>query len=65
MAEGTIKTVVGIGFGFIRTADGTDLFFQLSGVSSGSFNDLREGQRVTYTEGRSPKGLIAENVRRA
>jgi CspA family cold shock protein len=51
MAEGTIKKVTDKGFGFITTANGKDLFFHSSAVEGGGFNDLREGQKVTYTEG--------------
>lgn len=64
MAEGTIKKVLDKGFGFIKTADNTDLFFHSSAVQGVSFSDLREGQKVTYTEGRGQKGPCAENVRR-
>ena len=64
MAEGTIKKVLEKGFGFIGTADNEDLFFHSSAVQGGTFADLREGQKVTYTEGRGQKGPCAENVRR-
>ena len=64
MAEGTIKKVLDKGFGFIKTADG-DLFFHSSAVQGGGFKDLREGQKVTFTEGRGEKGPCAENVRPA
>lgn len=64
MAEGTIKKVTDKGFGFIKTADGSDLFFHSSAVEGGGFNDLREGQKVTFTEGMGKKGPCAENVRR-
>lgn len=65
MAEGTIKKLTDKGFGFIKTADGGDLFFHSSAVEGGGFNDLREGQKVTFTEGMGKKGPCAENVRRA
>lgn len=63
MAEGTIKKVMDKGFGFIATANGKDLFFHMSAVQGTSFEDLREGQKVTYTEGMGKKGPCAENVR--
>jgi CspA family cold shock protein len=63
MAEGTIKRVTDKGFGFISTPSGTDMFFHMSNVEGTRFEDLREGQKVSYTEGRGPKGPRAENVR--
>ena len=62
MAEGTIKKVMDKGFGFIKTAGDKDLFFHSSAVKGVDFNDLREGQKVTYTEGMGQKGPCAENV---
>jgi cold shock protein len=63
MAEGTIKKITDKGFGFIETGRGGDLFFHMSNVEGVRFDDLREGQRVSYNEGRGPKGPRAENVR--
>jgi cold shock protein len=65
MAEGSIKKLTDKGFGFINTGTGKDLFFHSSTVQGVSFNELREGQQVTYTEGRGPKGPCAENVKPA
>jgi CspA family cold shock protein len=62
MAEGTIKKLTNKGFGFINTGGGKDLFFHSSSLQGVSFNELREGQRVSYTEGRGQKGPCAENV---
>ena len=62
MAEGTIKRLTEKGFGFIDTGGDKDLFFHHSSVEGASFDDLREGQRVTFTEGRGEKGPRAENV---
>ncbi|MEX1231957.1 MAG: cold shock domain-containing protein [Planctomycetaceae bacterium] len=62
MAEGTIKKLTDRGFGFISTTGGTDLFFHSKALQGVSFEQLHEGQRVTYTEGRGPKGPCAENV---
>jgi len=62
MAEGTIKKITEKGFGFIDTGTGKDLFFHMSAVTGARFEDLYEGQRVTFTEGRGPKGPNAENV---
>ena len=63
MAEGTIKRLTDKGFGFISSESGTDLFFHMSNVEGVQFRDLREGQKVSYTEGRGPKGPRAENVK--
>lgn len=63
MAEGTIKRLMEKGFGFIDTGTNKDMFFHSSNVEGVRFDDLREGQQVTYTEGMGPKGPRAENVR--
>lgn len=65
MAEGTIKRITQKGFGFIEDGTGTDMFFHSSSVEGARFEDLREGQRVSYNVGRGPKGPRAENVRSA
>jgi cold shock protein len=62
MAEGTIKRLTDKGFGFINTGGGEDMFSHSSSVQGVSFDALREGQKVSYTEGRGPKGPRAENV---
>ena len=63
MAEGTVKRLTDKGFGFIDNGSGKDLFFHTSAVEGCRFEDLREGQKVTYNEGRGAKGPRAENVR--
>lgn len=63
MAEGTIKRLTDRGFGFIDDGTDKDMFFHSSSVQQGSFDELREGQRVTYDVGQGPKGPRAENVR--
>jgi CspA family cold shock protein len=62
MAEGTIKRLTDKGFGFIDTGTSQDMFFHSSNVEGVSFDDLREGQTVTYVEGNGPKGPRAEQV---
>lgn len=62
MAEGTIKRLTDKGFGFIDTGTNQDMFFHSSNVEGVSFDELREGQQVTYNEGMGPKGPRAENV---
>jgi CspA family cold shock protein len=63
MAEGTIKRLTDKGFGFIETGSGQDLFFHMSAVQTVRFEDLKQGQRVSFTEGQGPKGPRAENVK--
>jgi CspA family cold shock protein len=63
MAEGIIKKKLGDkGFGFIDVGGGKDLFFHNSAVEGVRFEDLREAQRVSFTEGQGPKGPRAEKV---
>jgi CspA family cold shock protein len=59
--QGTIKKLTDKGFGFIKTG-GEDIFFHSSNVVGTSYESLREGQTVEYTEGMGPKGKRAENV---
>ncbi len=63
MAEGTIKRITDRGFGFIDDGTDKDMFFHSSSVQQGRFDELSEGQRVTYDVGQGPKGPCAENVR--
>ena len=62
MAEGTIKKLMDKGFGFINTGKDKDLFFHSKNLQGVSFEQLQEGQRVSFTEGQGPKGPQAENV---
>ncbi len=63
MSQGTIKKLVSEkGFGFIEGERG-ELFFHHTSVEGVSFETLREGQAVEYSEGRGPKGPRAENVK--
>ncbi|MEO2014447.1 MAG: cold shock domain-containing protein [Fuerstiella sp.] len=63
MAEGTVKRITSKGFGFIEDGTGKDMFFHSSSVEGISFDELTEGQRVTYNVGNGPKGPCAENVK--
>jgi len=62
VAQGTIKRLTDRGFGFIDTGGGQDLFFHMSSLQGVTFEQLREGQAVTYDVGEGPKGPRAENV---
>jgi cold shock protein len=63
MAEGIVKRLTDKGFGFIDTGTGKDIFFHMSAVEGVRFEDLKQGQRVSFSEGQGPKGPRAENVR--
>jgi CspA family cold shock protein len=63
MTEGTIKRLTNKGFGFIDTGTGQDMFFHTSNLEGVSYEELQEGQRVSFNEGQGPKGPRAENVR--
>ena len=63
MAEGTMKRLTDKGFGFIDTGKAKDLFFHSSSLQGVSFDELREGQKVSYTAGQGQKGPCAENVK--
>jgi CspA family cold shock protein len=63
MPSGTIKRLVrDRGFGFIRDDGGQEWFFHRSSVE-GSFDQLNEGQRVSFQEEPSAKGPRAGQVR--
>ena len=63
--SGTIKRLNNKGFGFIAASDGSEYFFHSSACSETRFEDLREGQPVTFERGHGPKGPRGENVRLA
>jgi CspA family cold shock protein len=60
--NGTIKRMTDKGFGFIATTEGVEYFFHQSACASTPFDQLREGQSVSFTVGQGPKGPRAENV---
>jgi CspA family cold shock protein len=62
--NGTLKRLVSDkGFGFVQAEDGTEYFFHQSACAGVRFDDLREGQALTFQTGQGPKGPRAENVR--
>lgn len=64
--SGTIKRLVSAkGFGFVAADDGSEYFFHQSACNVTPFDELREGQAVTFEKGQGPKGPRAENVRPA
>lgn len=62
--NGTIKKVNrDRGFGFIQAEDGTDYFFHRSELRGGlAFDQLREGQRITFEPRQGDKGPRASDV---
>jgi len=63
---GTIKKLTDKGFGFI-SGEGLakDLFFHGNSLVGVTFDELREGDAVSFETEESPKGLNAVNVQRA
>ena len=63
---GTIARLTDKGFGFIAVeGEEKDLFFHTSGLVDVMFDDLREGEQVTFEKEDSEKGPRAINVQRA
>lgn len=65
MQEGTIARLTDKGFGFIsREGEERDIFFHSKELVGVSFNDLHEGDKVTFEIAEGPKGLNATGVSR-
>lgn len=61
--EGTIKKLNEKGFGFITPeGESKDVFFHRNDLVDADFNNLREGDKVTFEKGDSEKGPKAVNV---
>ena len=65
MQQGTIARLTDKGFGFI-SVDGQekDLFFHSNELVGVSFDELREGDKMTFEVAESPKGPNAIKVSR-
>jgi CspA family cold shock protein len=64
MSKGKITKIIrDRGFGFIGAEDGREVFFHMSSVVDGSFDNLSEGQDVEFEVEKSQKGPRAKNVR--
>ena len=53
------------GFGFIETAEGTDVFVHFSAIQTDGFKTLEEGQAVTFEIVEGNRGPQAANVVKA
>jgi cold shock protein len=63
MQEGTVAKKTDKGFGFIkRDGQEKDLFFHSNELQNVSFDELQEGDKVSFEVGDSPKGPNAVNV---
>lgn len=61
--KGTIKKLNDRGFGFITPEEGDkDIFFHGSDLQGIQFNELHEGDQVTFETKSSEKGPRATNV---
>ncbi len=64
--NGVIKKKTDKGFGFIsREGEEKDLFFHSNSLVGVTFDELQEGDKVTFEVEQSPKGPNATNVQRA
>ena len=64
--KGIVKTKTPRGFGFIsREGEAKDLFFHSKDLSGVTFDELNEGDTVTFEVVQGEKGPAAVNVSRA
>jgi CspA family cold shock protein len=64
MASGTVKWFdPNRGYGFIRPAQGEDIFVHVSAVQASGLQTLQDGQAVEFDIEQGPKGPQAANLR--
>jgi cold shock protein len=64
MQNGTVKWFNDAkGFGFVES-NGGDYFVHFKEILGQGFKSLKEGDRVSFQAGDSPKGPVAKNVTR-
>ena len=59
MSKGTIARVLDRGFGFIKTEEGTNLFFHSNDLEGVEFNSLQAGQEVEFEKSEGREGRPA------
>lgn len=65
MQEGTIARLTDKGFGFIKIAgQEKDLFFHSNELVNVRYDELREGDKLSFEVAEGPKGLNAVKVSR-
>ena len=66
MMTGTIKTLTDKGYGFIaREGEAKDLFFHSKDLSGVTFEELKEGDTLSFDVVDGEKGPSAKNVTKA
>jgi CspA family cold shock protein len=67
MATGVVKWFNNAkGYGFVTPDEGEqDIFVHFSAITMDGYRTLKEGQRVEFDVEEGPKGLHAQNLRRA
>jgi len=66
MQQGKITRVTDRGFGFIaQDGEEKDLFFHSTELQNVQFDELNEGDEVTFEVAEGPKGPNATNVNKA
>lgn len=64
--NGVVKKKTDKGFGFISSPEfEKDVFFHSKGLVGMSFDEVQEGDKVSFETENSPKGMNAVNVQRA
>lgn len=64
--KGVVKKKIDKGFGFIAPeGESKEIFFHRNSLVDITFDEIQEGDAVTFEAEQSPKGMNAVNVRRA
>ncbi len=63
--QGTIKKLTDKNYGFISQDSGDDLFFHANNLDGVDFDQLREGDAVSFEVENTPKGNAAVGIKKA